>query len=122
MKFGQKSIRLAVAAMIAGTLFATYSCGDKSKNDDSPQPAAPKLTAEETAEGLRLLKTYCVSCHSNSGKKIANVALDTVDDAKANPKSADEIKDGDMPVKKAGVPQPTDAERAKLVAFFKGLN
>lgn len=54
-----RSIQILIAAVL---IFATFSCssdGQKPPSKESVEPVSP---------GLKIFKTYCVTCHGKDGK------------------------------------------------------
>ena len=115
-----KSLAFLVGCLMV-TSVSLSGCGSKKSDDSSSPPPAAELTEAEKAqaEGLKLMQTYCGTCHA-AAKKAGGVQLADQADAKAKSTEAQsEMSDSSMPPE--GAKQPSADEKQKLVAYFKGL-
>ena len=117
----KKTLGFLVGCLMVAS-FALSGCGIKKSDDSSatPPPAADLTEAEKVqADGLKLMQTYCGTCHA-AAKKAGGVQLADQADAKAESKEAiGELEEGAMPPE--GAKQPSADEKQKLMAYFKGL-
>lgn len=96
---------------------------------DAPKtdaPAATASTASFTTKTAPLLNKYCTPCHAGAGAKagLDVTAIKTDADAKAAKdklaQAAQEVESKKMPPAKSAN-QPTDAERADMVAGLRSV-
>ena len=119
-------------------LFAAVGCNPPEPTPEAPkvstktpEPVAPDTTATTGAtvdfatKIQPALEKYCYKCHSGpqAKAKLDLSAIKTNDDAKAHKdqlgKAAGMLESKKMPP--AGQPQPSDADRAAVVAGLKGV-
>jgi pyruvate dehydrogenase E2 component (dihydrolipoamide acetyltransferase) len=98
----------------------------KAEAPKTDTPAATASTASFTTKTAPLLNKYCTPCHAGAGAKagLDVTAIKTDDDAKAAKdklaKAAEEVESKKMPPAKSAN-QPTDAERADMVAGLRSV-
>jgi mono/diheme cytochrome c family protein len=106
----------ALALLVSSLI---WSCGSNSSSDSGGTPPSANASPVTAEEGLKLVQTYCVSCHGDKAQK-GGVKLSTQDEVKAKAeKSIDEINESAMPPAKAK--QPSADEKTKLLSYLKSL-